>query len=122
MPPGKGRRDRDDRAPRAQRDPIGDDRDTRVAVADRANRRRELDDSGPELFGHAQRDQLSAADDAVLLGAALGVGEELDRAGRANVEEDVKQREVPRLGRPDADDRQAQDVARDARADAALHP
>ena len=110
---------RDDRAAGRDLDTVGRDRDP-VAVCEPAHRGRQLDDA-LELLGHPQRDQLGAADDAVLLGA-LGVREPLEGARRADVEEDVEQRQVARLARPDADDREAQDVAGDLGPDVAPHP
>ena len=92
------------------------DHDAGVAVADGAHRRAE-DDALAERGGDPLGDDLGAADDAVLLGAALGVEQRLDRAGRGDVEEGVQEREVARLGRPDGLHREPDQVAPGRRAD-----
>jgi hypothetical protein len=52
-------------------------------------------------FRHPQRHELRAAHQPVLLGAALGVEEDLEAAGRVDVEEQVKERQLLGLGSPD---------------------
>jgi hypothetical protein len=59
-------------------------------VLDRADRRLQHDGVA-ERLGHPDRDQLSPAGDAVLLGAALGVEQQLERPRRADIEENMQQ-------------------------------
>jgi hypothetical protein len=58
-------------------------------------------DGVAELLGEQFGDAGGPADDAVLLRAAAGVDERLDRAGLADVGQHVQEREVRRLGRED---------------------
>jgi hypothetical protein len=54
-----------------------------------------------ELLGHPYRDELGAADEAVLLRAALGFEQPLEAASRVAVEEHVQEAQVRGLGGPD---------------------
>jgi hypothetical protein len=76
----------------------------------------------PELLGDAQRDELRTADEAVLLRPALGRGEDLEALPGTDVEQDVKERDVARLGGPDALDQDLDQHAGRARVDVAAHP
>src|SRR3954452_8780636 len=77
----------------------------RAPRLDRGDRRLEHD-AVAEGLGHREREALRAAREAVLLSAALGVEDEVERSGGGDVEEDEEQREVLRLGAPErlADD------------------
>jgi hypothetical protein len=55
----------------------------------------------PERLGDADGDLLRSADEAILLGPSLDVGEQLEAAGRAQVEGDVEQRHLLGLRTPD---------------------
>ena len=56
----------------------------------------------PSCRGCADRDLLRAADDPVLLGAAVGRDEHVEPAAGVDVEEEVQQRQVGGLRGPDA--------------------
>ena len=81
------RRQRHDRPARPQ---AADDRRRRPRTEQSPDRRLQPH-AVAERLGHLQRDQLRAADDARLLGAALGVEQVVPAAGRGGVEEHVQQ-------------------------------
>ena len=91
-------------------------------VLDAPHGRAEHDPLLAELLRHPQRDQLRAADEAVLLGAALGVEEHLEAARRVDVEEHVQERHVLGLGGPDGLDAELEQRAAALRGEVAAHP
>ena len=88
-PAGERRRDRDDRPAGAHRGAVRPHHDAVVGALDRPHGRLEQDALAAELLGHQHCDPLRAADEAVLLRAALGVEQQLERAGRVDIEEHV---------------------------------
>ena len=81
--------------------PVGVEDDAAGAVLDPPHRGAEPQPLAPELLGQQQRQSLRAAVEAVLLGAALGPDQRVEAAAGVRVEEDVEQRDVARLRRPD---------------------
>ena len=65
-----------------------------VTVGDAAHRRSEHQPPLAERLRHPDRQELGAADEAILLCAALGLEQQVEAAGRVNVEEDVEQRHL----------------------------
>ena len=79
-------------------------------------------DTVAELLGEAERHELRAADEPVLLRAARCARERVDPAARVRVEERVQEREVGRLGGEDPLGEQPQHLSSRPRARVALYP
>ena len=75
-----------------------------------------------ELLGHPDRHELRPADEAVLLGSPLGIEEHVEASGRVDVEEDVQERHVFRLGGPDGLDGQLEQHPARPGGQVAAHP
>ena len=115
-------RHRHDRAPAARGRAVGVHRHAvagRARCAAPARRARPL---LAELLGHPERDPLRAAHEAVLLGAALRVEQQLERARRVDVEEHVQERHVLGLRRPHGLHTQLEQHAARLRRHVAAHP
>jgi hypothetical protein len=97
-------RHRDHGALGADIDRVGLDQDAAVVLADPPRRSVQQQAVGAEPGGETGRDRVGAADEAAFLGAAVGLGQERQRAGRADVDEDVEQRELVGLGGEDGGD------------------
>ena len=103
--PGERGRDGHDHALGVHLEAVGVHLHAALALGDAAHRHPQLDPV-PERRGHPDRDQLRAAVEPALLGAAPGGDEPHEAAGvllvpgRGYVEQDVEQRQVARLGAP----------------------
>jgi hypothetical protein len=101
---------------------IGVKDDSALVALDSSYRRRQAQATLVELLPHQQRDPLRAAVEAVLLGAAVSAQQRVEATAGVGVEEDVEERDVARLGRPDRLGRQLEEAARRRGLGVALDP
>ncbi len=109
------------RRPRATSPAVGGDGHAVVVLADAAHRRLEPHRVA-ELGRHAHRDLLGPVEEALLLRAPGGGEQGVERGARVDVEEEVQQRDVARLGGEHRLDAQPQQVAGRARGHVAADP
>src|SRR5690606_21396228 len=109
---GERGRERHDRAARADLAALGVDGDAPLVLGDRADRPAEHQ-AIAERLGQAPAELLRAADEAPLLRAVSDLREAHEPSARAQVEEEVEEGELARLG---GEDRARRDVEHGAGA------